>query len=135
MKITTLFLCISLGLVSAIAQTNADKLFNSTWKIQLDRNSAHEFTVTATAGKVKMEGNMLIFPQCYTWDYYFKIVTMTDSTLILERYDYDPQKLKSTEDALIRSGDFYYFKKVDLSLEQFKLLNAQEKHSYLRLDI
>jgi hypothetical protein len=126
MTLKILLFCMSLALGSAMAQTNSSALFNTTWKIKLDKNSAH--ALTCTDGKPHVaENGMLVIPQCYTWDNYFKIISITNNNLLLERYDYINKQLTP-------SSELYYLEKASLSSNNFEKLASNQKILYLRIE-
>ena len=116
---------LGLGLVQA--QIPNEKVLDKTWKVNLMLNTSHEFVV-ATKQKIYINNdNMIVVPQCYRWDYYFKIVSVTDERLVLEEYEYTPKKLTPT-------GNHVFFTKSDLTGADLEKLDYKQKPHYLRIN-
>lgn len=109
------------------AQTPIEKVLNTTWKVNLMLNSSHEFVVATKEKTYINSGNIIVIPQCYRWDYYFKIVSVNDNSLVLEEYEYSPKQL-------IPTGKHIYFKRSDLTDTDLEKLNYTERPDYLRIN-
>ena len=127
MKLKFFFVTLCLGVGTLMAQTNKSKLLNTTWKVDLGKNSTYEFTCTMNDIYITDDDQMIVVPQCYQWDGYFKIISIIDDKMVLQEYDYTHRDLKPT-------NKFYHLKKTNLSLEDYNNLIYMEKFNYLRIN-
>jgi hypothetical protein len=126
MTLKILLFCMSIGIGSLFAQIDHNAVLNATWKVNLEKATSHDWM--STSGDITINNDdMIVIPKCYEWDYYFKIIRVTKTELVLERYD-------NWKDILTATGNYYYFKRTQLTKSDFDTLNYEQKAFYLRMN-
>src|SRR5262245_34694123 len=119
MRTNALFILMIAATTGLHAQIKTDHILTTTWKQTGGTEIFHEFV--ATKGEVSITNDdILIVPQCYEWDYHYKIIESTDQRLVVEKYNY--VRTKELVGSYVPSGITFSFEKTDITKEQYKKL-------------
>lgn len=131
--ILTMF--ISLNSLWAQNLNNDLGLFNTTWKAWSHEKIADEFACNGSKATITDE-RLLILPQCDNEDRIFKILFVSDKTLVLEKLKKKPikKRRKIVGEKLVPTGKFFYFKNAHMDALEYHKMEPDEKVCFMRLD-